>query len=347
MTWVGIDIGGANLKAADGEGWAASLPFPVWRDPAGLAVKLSELIALTPRPGRLAVTMTAELCDCFESKAAGVQHILNAVEQIDRRGDALVYLVDGRLAPTQEVRETPLLAAASNWHALASFAARFVTSRTGLLIDVGSTTTDVIPLAEGRVVAQGQTDTERLLSHELLYRGVGRTPVCAVVSSLPLRGDQCAVAAELFATTADAFVITDEIGEEPQADWTADRRPLTPRFARQRLARQVCADAAELTPGAIEAMAGAVRQALLDQLVECLDVVARRLPEPPRICVVSGAGEFLAREAVVVALEGSHIVALKERVGPGASRCAPAYALALLASAQGSQQPTKDSFSPA
>ena len=106
-----------------------------------------------------------------------------------------------------EARESPQLAAASNWHALANFVCRFVTSRTGLLIDVGSTTTDVIPLADGRVAARGRNDTERLLSQELVYRGVGRTPICALTDALPLREQLCPIAAEVFATTADAYLL--------------------------------------------------------------------------------------------------------------------------------------------
>ena len=332
MSWLGIDIGGANLKAADGVGWAVSLPFPVWRDPKALAGKLAELIGSAPRAGRLAVTMTAELCDCFESKAAGVRHILDSVEAIDRRGDACVYLVGGRFVSVSEAREVPHLAAASNWHALASFAARFVNSRTGLLIDVGSTTTDVIPIVEGLIAARGSTDTERLLSHELLYRGVGRTPVCAVVQSLPVGGSRCAAAAELFATTADAFLIAGELEEEPDADWTADGRPLTQRFARQRLARQVCADAEELAAGDLEAMSAEVCREVFEEVAECVRAVAKRLPGPPGICLVSGAGEFLARRAAG-AVGQCQVVSLAELVGRDGSRSGPAYALAVLAAA--------------
>ena len=332
MSWLGIDIGGANLKAADGAGWAVSLPFPVWRDPSALAGKLAEVVGSAPRAGRLAVTMTAELCDCFESKAAGVQHILDAIEAVDQRRDACVYLVDGRFCSVSEAREVPQLAAASNWHALARFAARFVKSRTGLLVDVGSTTTDMIPIVDGIVVARGRTDTERLLSHELLYRGVGRTPICAVVQSLPVGGNTCAVAAELFATTADAFLIAGEIEEESDADWTADGRPLTQRFARQRLARQVCADADELAGGDLEAMSAEVCREVFEQVAECVREVAKRLPERPGTCLVSGAGEFVARRAAEV-VGGCRTVSLEDLVGREGSRCGPAYALAMLARA--------------
>ena len=81
MSWLGLDIGGANLKAANAAGWAQSIPFALWRDPAGLAAALAELIAQAPAADRLAVTMTGELCDCFRTKAEGVRHILAAVAQ--------------------------------------------------------------------------------------------------------------------------------------------------------------------------------------------------------------------------------------------------------------------------
>jgi probable H4MPT-linked C1 transfer pathway protein len=331
MSWIGIDIGGANLKAADGQGWARSMPFAVWRYPQDLSQRLAELIGSAPAAGRLAVTMTAELCDCFDSKATGVRHILGSVESVDKRRDARVYLVDGRFASTSEAREAPQLAAASNWHALASFAARFVTSRTGLLIDVGSTTTDVIPIIEGRVAARGRSDTERLLSRELIYRGIGRTPICALVDSLPLRGEQCPVAAELFATTADAYVMSGELKEDDNADWTADGRPLVKKFARQRLARQLCADADDLMPNDIEQIAGAIREAHYSEIARCVERVAKRLPAAPATCIVSGSGEFLARAVVEAVFGGIRGVSLAAEIGREASRSAPAHALAVLA----------------
>src|SRR3990172_4014916 len=104
MTWLGLDIGGANLKAADGRGWAHSVPFALWRDPDGLAGALSELAATAPGSERWAVTMTGELCDCFRTKADGVRHILAAVEMAAGPRDVVVYLVDGRLVSVDEAR---------------------------------------------------------------------------------------------------------------------------------------------------------------------------------------------------------------------------------------------------
>ncbi|MEO8493517.1 MAG: H4MPT-linked C1 transfer pathway protein, partial [Planctomycetota bacterium] len=81
MQWLALDIGGANLKVADGLGHAESFPFALWREPEHLVQELRTLIAQSPRCDRLAVTMTGELADCFENKTAGVTFILDAVQQ--------------------------------------------------------------------------------------------------------------------------------------------------------------------------------------------------------------------------------------------------------------------------
>ena len=67
-----LDVGGANLKAAHQSGDVATSPFEVWKRPEGLAAALAELARSLPEYGRVALTMTAELCDCFRTKADGV-----------------------------------------------------------------------------------------------------------------------------------------------------------------------------------------------------------------------------------------------------------------------------------
>src|SRR5688572_22342586 len=155
MSWLGLDIGGANLKAADGRGWARSVPFPLWRESDRLSAALAELIDSGPAADRLAVTMTGELCDCFRTKAEGVRHIVAAVEEAARSRDTRIYLVDGRFVSADEARGLPHLAAASNWHVLARFAGRFAESGAGMLIDIGSTTADIVPMSDGQPSPRG------------------------------------------------------------------------------------------------------------------------------------------------------------------------------------------------
>jgi probable H4MPT-linked C1 transfer pathway protein len=334
MSWLAFDIGGANLKAADGLGWAHVEPFALWRAPQELPSALAALLRIAPPAKRIAVTMTGELCDCFETKADGVRHIVAAVEEAARGLGVVVYLVDGRFVAVNEACERPLLAAASNWHALARFACEYVDGSAGLLVDIGSTTTDIIPLVQGQPQPTGFNDTHRLLAGELIYTGVGRTPICAVTKWLMWRGRQCPVAAELFATTADAYVILNCIDEQPSANWTADGRPLTWALARSRLGRMICADTTEFSDEDAIQAAVCIRGAQVAQLRQAMMHVAGQLPRRPNTVVSSGAGEFLVPDLVREGLGGVPIVSLTRHLGPEAAIAATAHALAKLARAQ-------------
>lgn len=331
MSCLGLDIGGANLKAAHSEGWAHSVPFPLWRNPQGLAEALHDLLSGAPAADRLAVTMTGELCDCFASKADGVRHILSAVGEVTPTSAVCVYLVNGMFSAVPEAVAAPQLAAASNWRALAEFVRRYFDGQSGLLIDIGSTTTDIVPVVGGRVVARGMDDTERLACGELVYSGVGRTPVCAIAQQLPWRDEFCPVAAEFFATTADAYAILGQIAEDTSATWTADGRPLTLECSKQRLARQICTDASNLTANELRRMASFVRDAQLAQLKGALANVVEAMADPPQLIVLSGTGEFLGKESELPGGVRLPQIRVSELFGAEFSKCAPAYAMARLA----------------
>jgi probable H4MPT-linked C1 transfer pathway protein len=331
MTWLGLDIGGANLKVSDGCGWARTIPFALWREPSNLPAALVSLLNVAPAFDHVAVTMTGELCDCFRTKTDGVLNILNAVERAASGPQIRIYLVDGRLVSLDEARRSPELTAASNWHALARFAARLMGGGAGILIDIGSTTTDIIPLSNGEPHGQAFNDTDRLLAGQLVYSGIGRTPICALTHWLPWHGRRCPVAAELFATTADAYVLTGDLPEQPHSTATADGRPLTKEFARERLARMICADRTTFSDEDAQVAASHVRDAHTEQLGHAARRAAAKLPHAPQSLVVSGSGEFLATKVGQAAWPNSKICRLSQLVGPGASQCGPAHALAVLA----------------
>ena len=206
---LGWDVGGANLKAvrieADGvEPQVFERPVPLWREPQRLPELLTEAAAALGGASQMAVTMTAELADCFATKREGVRFVLDAFRSAFPGVEPWVYGVEGRFRSVADACRAPLRVAAANWMASATLVAE--SSPDALFIDVGSTTTDVIPIRGGRVVARGRTDPARLRSGELVYTGALRTPVCAIVRWLPWRGRRCRVAAEHFAVSADAHL---------------------------------------------------------------------------------------------------------------------------------------------
>ena len=154
MHWIGLDIGGANLKAADCDGIASTRSFPVWKEPERLAAVLGEILSAFPQCDAVAVTMTAELADCFETKADGVDAVLQSVEQAAANKPIFVWQTGAEFVTPQVAREIPLMVAAANWHALATWVGRMVPTGASVLFDVGSTTTDLIPLPEIKTCEQ-------------------------------------------------------------------------------------------------------------------------------------------------------------------------------------------------
>jgi uncharacterized hydantoinase/oxoprolinase family protein len=131
-SWIALDIGGANIKVAHAGGQARTVPFEVWKRPDELRSVIAAIAATLPRSDRVATTMTAELCDCYPTKSVGVNAVLDAVAEALPARPVVVWGVDGEFHGVREVRGRPHLAAAANWLALATLAARLVPDRTGL-----------------------------------------------------------------------------------------------------------------------------------------------------------------------------------------------------------------------
>jgi probable H4MPT-linked C1 transfer pathway protein len=319
---LGLDIGGANLKAAHGDGTAGTVPFALWKQPDKLAVALADLMRSLPAWDELAVTMTGELCDCFPTRRQGVLAILDAVETVAAGRPARIWLTTGRLVKLGEARQRPLDAAAANWLALATFAGRLVPRGSGLLVDIGSTTADLIPLVDGRPAARGQDDRERLRSRELVYTGVRRTPVCALLRE--------GVAAELFATTLDVYLRLGQIAEDNRTD-TADGRPATRALAHARLARMLGSDGESCAPSLTRRLARRAARAQERLLCRAFRRVTATLAEKPQTVVLAGTGEFLARTVLRQAGSTATMISLAEKFGPNLSAAACAHAVAALA----------------
>src|SRR5262249_27355232 len=180
-----MDIGGANTKAArldEGSLTTFTRPFEIWRDRDALALLLRALAAEAGPADALAITMTAELSDAFRTKRERVAFVLDAAE--DALGSPRVMTTAGELVSLEAARARPLDVAAANWMATALMVAS--EHPDALLIDVGSTTADIVPIAGGRVAATGRTDLERLLAGELVYTGVLRTNLAAIAPRVPV-----------------------------------------------------------------------------------------------------------------------------------------------------------------
>ncbi|MCR9117268.1 MAG: H4MPT-linked C1 transfer pathway protein [bacterium] len=329
--WLAFDIGGANLKVGDGLGYSSFTPFPLWKDPNGLHQQLRTLIAEAPSSDRIAITMTGELADCYPSKSAGVLSILEeATEAVDGR-HLRIFLSDGKLVTPSVARIRPLQAAASNWRALAEYAIRLTAGEPTILIDIGSTTCDIIPIDGNEVRAIGTTDTKRLVQGELVYTGVERSPICAIVSEVHYRGYKCGVAQELFAQTGDAYILLGAMSEDPANTATADGHPATRVASRRRIGRVICADDTEFNHRDAVQIARQVAVAQCRKIVNSIARVRDSMERSPQRIILSGKGEFLAHQAAKQLFPEAKMISLAGQLDINTSRSAAAHALAVLA----------------
>jgi probable H4MPT-linked C1 transfer pathway protein len=270
--------------------------------------------------------MTAELSQAFRTKREGVGFIFDALEAAFPDSPQYAYTADGKFVALDFARAQPLSVGASNWVATSNWVARTVP--TCVLIDIGTTSTDLIPIIDGRVVALGHTDPERLLSGELVYSGALRTPAEAIARKVPLWGGHAAVSADGFAIIGDAHLWRGQLSSDDYTCRPPDGRPATRAFAGERLARMVCADRDMLDDSTIDDIATALALAQVRTLILALERLLQRWPAI-KIAVVTGLGDFIAEDAARGA--GLSIVPLVDRLGD-ASRTAPALAAAWLLS---------------
>ncbi|HZB78110.1 MAG TPA: hydantoinase/oxoprolinase family protein [Solirubrobacteraceae bacterium] len=328
---IGLDVGGANTKAVwrgGGERRVVSRPFEVWRDREALEVVLREVVGeVAPDPAEaVALTTTAELSEAFRTKREGVGFVLDAAEAALGGRPLLALTRAGELVSIAEARERALEVAAANWVASAIVVA--AVHADALMIDVGSTTADVIPIASGRVAAAGRTDIDRLLAGELVYTGALRTNLAAIAPRVPVRDEWCPVASELFAISADVHLILGHLAPGDYTCATPDGRPATVELARERAARLVCADSEQLAADEVDAIAAFLHAEQVAQIEAAARRVSGRFEGAPPV-VPLGVGAFLAREAA-----GRLGRAVVELPWTAAERdAAPAAALAALLAA--------------
>lgn len=341
MLSAGWDVGGAHLKLAVAGAEGAllevlQLPCPLWQGTDRLSAALEAAYA---RAGPLledavhAVTMTGELADVFPDRPTGVRTLLALLEARLPAGRLRVYAGQaGLLEPAAAAARAGQVASA-NWLACAQAVGSVV--QEAVLIDVGSTTSDLVRIEQGRPVHTGCSDAERLAAEELVYTGVVRTPVMAVAARAPYAGRWHALAAEHFATMADVWRLLGELPEDADLMPSADGRGKAPAESARRLARMVGEDA-EAAP--YEAwvelaryLAGAQQRRLFGALARLRSHAPARVPT----VVAAGCGAFLARRLAAEA--GLRQVGFGEALGiepawrERAATCAPAVALARLA----------------
>ena len=353
---IGWDLGGVHVKAAlvvNRETRAAvQVPCALWRGLDALDESFASLPDWARGGGRHAVTMTGELCDCFESRREGVR-ALAAWSAARLPGSVSIYGGRAGFFAPSGAADAAVEVASANWHASAAWLGRRLPE--AVLVDVGSTTTDLIPVAGGEPVASGYTDAERLGTGELVYTGAIRTPVMALVDRVPFDGRLVALMAEHFATAADVHRLLGALPPDADQQPAADGGDKSIAQTETRLARMIGRDRDDAAPEQWAGLAAFLAEAQLRRLHDAAaQVFSRGIVTGGAPMVGCGVGRFIAARLAVrlgrpyldladllAPRRGRDAGLLAEAPGSSdwISSCAPAVCVALLLSERPDQEP--------
>lgn len=335
----GWDLGGAHLKQArclHGEIVSAKvLKTPLWLGTDQLREALGELGPLCAPDNVNVFTMTGELSDNFESREAGIAGLLDLIETEFGVEDTLIYAGRSGLCDIPTARGLGNDVASANWHATASLTAKL--TDTGLFVDMGSTTTDILALSHGKIVNDGYSDAERLLTGELVYTGFARSALIGIAALVPVRGTMTPLMNEYFANTADLGRILGTLDEADDKYPSADRRSKSLAGSIGRLARMVGRDSADLDQREWIDIARWFSEHQLRMIHDGAFRVASRIASDPAAPVI-GAGigrpqiKRLAERLERPYLDFGMMIPAADHARDAASKAAPAAAVALLGS---------------
>ncbi|MCI0653620.1 MAG: hypothetical protein L0Y39_03980 [Methylococcaceae bacterium] len=335
---IGWDIGGAHVKVVELHGnhvvAVAQHPCALWRGLSGLEEVIDRvLLQVTARRICHAVTMSGELADLFPGRDEGVRQILGVLASRIEPDSLHVFAGrKGLLAFDSSHAGHYASIASANWLASAAFMAK--TLDFAVLVDIGSTTTDIQHVAAGEVKAKGFSDYERLISGEMVYTGIVRTPIAALLKKVSFEGQRVPVMTENFATTADVYRLTRELAEHYDQWPAADGAEKTLEASARRLARMIGRDFQSAPLASWIQLAGFCRECQLREIHDALMQQFSRLDTDRKPVIVgAGVGRFLAADLCArIALEYRDFSSIidRNRALPGAAECAPAVSVALL-----------------
>jgi (4-(4-[2-(gamma-L-glutamylamino)ethyl]phenoxymethyl)furan-2-yl)methanamine synthase len=334
---IGWDIGGVHLKAVRAEDGrivkAAQYASPLRSGTELLQDAFVRARKDMGRGDRNVITMTGELADIFSSRQDGIEQLSSLAEH--ELENVSIYAGPSGFVAAAEARRHSTQIASANWHASAAVIAN--RRKTALFIDVGSTTTDVVPIAEGKIVARGYTDAQRLATGELVYTGLVRSFVMATSQSAPLNGLWTTLINENFATMADVHRILGSLPAGVDLMATADGREKSVPASRARLARMLGSDAANADSKIWDLLARWFAEAQIRAIVDAVMLVMSScIAMSAAPVIAAGIGvDVVGEVARRLGLSWERFDELLEVVPDARDavfHCAPAAALTALAS---------------
>ena len=318
MIILGLDIGGANTKAAlikftgnkIEESFSYIEYFPFWEKTIIEIPEMFKRIILNLVTNRgykmknlnyISITITAELSDAFQTKRDGILTILNALIKVFNKKKLKFINNKATFIDFETAKIDYFSIAAANWASTALYLGQFIS--TCILIDAGSTTIDIIPIFESKPVPKGKDDISRLINHELIYTGGLRATIPSITHHVIYKGKKIRVSFEKFALISDVHRILNNISEDEYINNTADNRSKALENCYARLARVICMDIETISKEDLDIIANFIYKKQLDiitrEIRAFMDNLTLRFKEfndHPKFVITGLSADFLIRK---------------------------------------------------
>ncbi len=212
---IGWDLGGAHIKycvesQASNVIWYDVIDFDFWNDYAKLSSLIISICKKYHKNGSLIknyFTMSAEMCDCFDSRTAGVKYILNQIKKTKYRSYIFSKYGLNELNSRDKINIDDV--GSFNWYASALYTTKIMDN--AILIDFGSTTCDFSIIKNGKILNKRNSDLDGILNRELLYTGCSRTPIYAHINEIKFRSHSYKIIPENFSSMSDINIILGKL----------------------------------------------------------------------------------------------------------------------------------------
>ncbi|MFX1394041.1 MAG: hydantoinase/oxoprolinase family protein [Promethearchaeota archaeon] len=316
---LGLDIGGANTKAALIQFNHSEIVelfhyieyFPFWEKNLSEIPKMfKRIISIFKNKNfnlknidYIAISMTAELSDAFQTKREGILTILTALGRVFEKEKMFFISNSGKFLDYIRAKSEFSTVAAANWVSTSLFLGHFIPQC--ILIDAGSTTIDIIPILNSMPVAKGKDDISRMLNHELIYTGGLRATIPSITHFVPYKEKLVRISFEKFALVSDIHRILNNISEKEYINDTADNRSKSIDDCYARLARMICMDLETISKNELDEIAEYIYEKQIDiisdEIKQFIAYLIKRLPsfENNLLFVITGlSSNFLAKKAL-------------------------------------------------
>lgn len=275
--------------------------------------------------------MTAELSDAFRNKKEGVHFILDSASQSFKNEFNSVLNVRSELISVKKAKANPIEVAGANWVATGWLISQKI--KNCIIIDVGSTSTSIIPINNGKISNKGNTDFEKLMVGELVYTGLIRTNIAAIVQRIPIRKSEVTVSSEFFSQSGDVHLILGNIDKKNYFANTPDDRGKNRIDAMQRLAKVICGDLDIISQSEIYTMAEYIYSKQIEQISDALKKVYLNLKEKNNQeipIVVTGIGKVILAKKAAQLLGLKKIIDINKIIGNNSYQASPAVGVGIM-----------------